>query len=123
MGRRLPLNFSTEKSGVAPNSTVTFTKKIPFPFRIAYLKLEAFINQAYNLHTYIYIGPRGNDQDTNLLANVDNAANYFAGDETSLEVLNVAEIPQKDFYITVKYVNIDTANPYTGFCFMVVEEL
>jgi len=123
LGRRLPLNFSTPKSAVPAGGTVTYTKKIPFPFKIAYLKLHAFVGQSYNLQTYIFVGPRGSDQDTNLLANVENAANFFAGDDTPLEVMNMAEIPHKDFYITVKYVNTDAANAMTGFCFMVVEEL
>jgi hypothetical protein len=123
LGRRLSLNFSTLKSGVAASGTVTYTKKIPFPFKIAYLKLHAFVGQAYNLQVYIFVGPRGSDQDTNLLANVENAANFFAGDDTPLEVMNMVEIPHKDFYITVKYVNTDAANAMTGFCFMVVEEL
>jgi hypothetical protein len=123
MGRRLVLNFSTAKGGVAANSTVTYTRKIPFPFRISYMKLHAFVGQSYNLETYIYIGPRGNDQDTNLLANVENAATFFAGDDTSLEVLNAAEISHSDFYITVKYINRSATDAYTGFTFVVIESL
>jgi len=120
--RRLILNFSTPKAGVAPNSKVIYRFRVPFPFKIAYLKLYAFIGQSYNLRCYIYVGPRGNEQDVNILANVENAAQFFAGDDTSLELLNpVSGVPQY-YYITVIYINTSSTDAYTGFCFMVVEE-
>jgi hypothetical protein len=123
VGFRLPLNFSTTKGAIPALSTKTLRYRVPFKFRIVYLNLYAFVGQAYNLQTYIYVGTWGNEDDRNILANVEGASGFFAGDDTSLIMYEIYGTFDAGSYITVKYVNNSSTDALTGYCFIIVEEV
>jgi hypothetical protein len=122
MGRRMAVSLRTAKSGVTANSTATRKKEIPFNFKIAYLRIEFFPGQAAMLRTSVHVGPNGDNTDPCPYEWDRSGVNYFVGDASVVEFLNLTDVYPAGHKITAYYSNTDLSVDMTGVCEAVVEE-
>jgi hypothetical protein len=121
--RKLAVNLRTAVGGVSASDTAYRRFRVPFPFRISYLRIEHFIGQSGNLHTYVRAGPAGGSSDKVVYKVAENAPEYYYGDGSVIEFLGLTEEFPDGWFITAQYTNTSSTETYSGCVDATVEEV
>lgn len=121
--RRALIVLSTARGAIAASGTATRTKEIPYPFKIAYLRVEHAVGQAGYLRTSVHIGPLGTSGDEYAYEWDRSGVAYFIGDGSVREFMNLTKEYPANHKITAYFNNQHATDAFTGICEAVVEEL
>jgi hypothetical protein len=123
MPRKQAISLRTAVGEVPPGETVFRRYRVPFPFTIAYLRIELYIGQMGLLRTYVRVGPSGDSSDKVAYKVAEGSPEYYMGDGSVIEFLGLTEEYPADWYLTAQYTNTSTVDSYTGCVDVVVQEV